>query len=351
MKILKITTLLDFGGQEKQYLSFTENPKLLTNQYVFVAIGHGGFTEKVLRERGFEVHILNLKVSIKNFKNIIVLYKLIKKIKPDIVHTAAAEANFFGVLAAKMARIKSIYAEEIGIPNHSSTAKYIFKQIYKLTTKVICVSNAVKSALVSYKEIKPEKGIVVYNPVSIPKQFPKNENTGFFEMVYIGRLEKVKNVCLLINVLSKLKDKKIRLTIVGDGTEKNNLTEQANNLNISNINFTGFSSEPSKYLSNADLFVLPSFSEGFGIAAVEAMFLKIPVLCSEVGGIPEFISDGENGWLFNPNSQTQLEEKISEIITLEPLSLKNIGEKGYASVINKFTIEIYCSNIEKVYKK
>lgn len=349
MKILKITTLLDFGGQEKQYLSFTEEPELLSNQYIFVAIGHGGNAEQILRERGFEVYILNQKVSIKNLKNIIILYKLIKKINPEIVHTAAAEANFFGVIAAKLAGVKTIYAEEIGIPNHSKKAKFIFKQVYKLANKIICVSNSVKVALVNNKEIKPEKGIVVYNPVSIPKQFPKKEKTGYFEMIYIGRLEKVKNVALLINALSKFKAQNIRLTVVGEGKEKNDLQTLANSLNITNIVFTGFSSQPSQYLSNANLFVLPSFSEGFGIAAVEAMFLKIPVLCSEVGGIPEFISDGENGWLFNPNNQDKLEDKIKYILSLEASALKEIGEKGFLSVIDKFTIKNYINRIESIY--
>ena len=100
MRILRITTLLDFGGQEKQYVSFTEKPELLQYQYIFAAIGFGGNAEETLRKRGFEVHILNRKFAIKNISNIWTVYKLIKKINPDIVHTAAAEANFHGIIAA-----------------------------------------------------------------------------------------------------------------------------------------------------------------------------------------------------------------------------------------------------------
>src|SRR5690554_1111084 len=117
MKILRLTTLLNFGGQERKYISFTEIPDLLHHEYVFAAIGYGGYAEITLKERGFEVHVLNCNFSIRNFFNIWTVYKLIKKVKPDVVHTAAAEANFHGIIAAKLAGVKTIIGEEIGIPN------------------------------------------------------------------------------------------------------------------------------------------------------------------------------------------------------------------------------------------
>jgi len=79
MKIVRITTLLDFGGQERKYISFTQNPSWLVNDYIFAAIGHGGYAEELIRERGFEVVIFNQKPNISNLKNIWLLYKWFKK--------------------------------------------------------------------------------------------------------------------------------------------------------------------------------------------------------------------------------------------------------------------------------
>jgi len=349
MKILRLTTLLDFGGQEKKYISFTEKPELLKNEYAFAAIGYGGNAEKILKEKGFEVHILNRKFPIKNLSNIWAVYKLIKKVKPDVVHTAAAEANFHGIIAAKLAGVKTIIGEEIGIPNHSKTAQSIFRKVYTLANKIICVSESVKIHLVKIGEIPGEKGIVIYNPVSASKPFPATKSDTF-NIVYVGRLEKVKNVETLIKAFSKIQNKNIQLTIVGDGRERENLKNLVKENNSSDkVNFIGFSNEPSRYLSSADLFVLPSYSEGFGIAAVEAMFLKIPVLATNVGGIPEFITDNENGWLFNPNDETELKNKLENI--LNSRHLKEIGEKGYESAINTFTIENYVKILETIYEK
>lgn len=351
MKILRLTTLLDFGGQEKQYLSFTEQPELLKYHYVFAAIGFGGNAEETLRKRGFEVHILNQPFGIKNMSNIWKVYQLIKKVKPDIVHTAAAEANFHGIIAAKLAGVKTIIGEEVGIPNHSAIAQKAFQWVYRLADQVIGVSQSVKNHLVNTGEIPESKGKVIYNPVSIPTPFPKKDSSNF-EIVYVGRLEAVKNVETLIKALAQSNHSNAHLTIVGDGRERNNLEVLSSKLHMDfKITFAGFTSEPSKYLSNADLFVLPSFSEGFGIAAAEAMFLKIPVLCSNVGGIPEFVKDGENGWLFDPKNSTQLTEKLNQIIAMDAQSLHLIGRNGYDTVVNQFTVEKYIVNLENFYNK
>lgn len=352
MKIIRLTTLLDYGGQEQQYISFVENPmSSFEHHYVFAAIGHGGHAEKVILERGFEVKIFNSKPAITNLKNIWMLYKWFKKIKPDIVHTAAAEANFHGVVAAKLAGIKTIIAEEIGFPNHSEKAKLIFRYIYKLTNEVICVSKAVKTNLVLIKEIKPNIGHVIYNPVSSPK-VSKRAILNDFTIVCVGRLEKVKNQQLLIEALAEIADQSAKLLIVGEGSERFFLEKSIKNLKLENrVTITGFVSNPGVFVSQAHLFVLPSFSEGFGIAAVEAMLQGVPCLCSNVGGIPEFVTQDQTGWLFDPQSKKDLVNKLNTIINTSYDEIALIGENGKTFVKNRFTISKYKETLESFYKK
>lgn len=351
MKIVRLTTLLDFGGQERKYISFTQDSTLLGHDYYFAAIGHGGHAEKLIRERGFDVTIFNKNHSISNLKNIWTLYKWFKKIKPDVVHTAAAEANFHGTIAAKLAGVKVIIAEEIGFPTHSDKAKLVFRQVYKLCDKVICVSKAVKHFLIEIKELKADKTVVIYNPVGIPKAtksvMPKN-----FTIVCVGRFEKVKNQQLLIKAFSKLEDNNAKLILVGDGRERPNLEKLITELNCQDrIEMVGFSAEPEKYLAKASLFVLPSFSEGFGIAAVEAMQQGLPCLCSNVGGIPEFVKENETGWLFNPNKENELFEKLNDIHQMPIERLSQMGEKAKAYVATGFSEKDYIKNLENLYQE
>ncbi len=352
MKIIRLTTLLDFGGQERQYISFVEDEMSPTSdQYIFAAIGYGGYAEKYIRERGFEVKIFNRKPRISNLINIWVLYKWFRKTKPSIVHTAAAEANFHGIIAAKLAGVKVIIAEEIGIPNHSKKAKLIFKYLYKLASKVICVSESVKNNLIRIGEIKTQKGVVIYNPVSNAKLMDRKLNNEF-TLVSVGRLEKVKNHELLIKSFSKLEDKTAKLVIVGDGRERENLEQLISQLNLENrVTITGFVSNPEYYLSQAHLFVLPSFSEGFGIAVVEAMHQQVPCLCSNVGGIPEFITENKTGWLFNPNNEIELILHLNRILSTDYEKIQSIGIAGQHYVNNRFTTKKYKHNLENLYKQ
>lgn len=351
MKIVRLTTLLDFGGQERKFISFTQDATIFKNDYYFAAIGYGGHAEKVLLSRGFNVTIFNQKPSISNLNNIWILYKWFKKIKPDVVHTAAAEANFHGTIAAKLAGVKVVIAEEIGFPNHSKKAQFVFRQVYKLCNKVICVSKAVKNFLIEIKELKSDKAVVIYNPVGISKVtkrvIPKD-----FIIVCVGRFEKVKNQQLLIKVFSKLDDTSAKLILVGEGRERQNLEKLITDLNCQErVEIVGFSAEPEKYLSKATLFVLPSLSEGFGIAVLEAMQLGLPCLCSNVGGIPEFVTENKTGWLFNPNNENEFFAKLSQICKMPEEKLSQIGANAQAYVVNRFSEIDYVRNLENLYQK
>src|SRR5690606_12125428 len=151
----------------------------------------------------------------------------------------------------------------------------------------------------------------------------------YFTLVTVGRLEKVKNQRLLLHGLEALKDKSVRLRVVGDGSERLNRQTEIERLGLQQrVLITGFVSEPALYLAKADLFVLPSLSEGFGIAAVEAMHQGIPCLCSKVGGIPEFIKDGKNGWLFNPESKFDFMTKLESIRNMDTGDRIAVGLRG-----------------------
>lgn len=350
MKILRLTTLLDFGGQEKKYISFTDQDVRLKHDYHFAAIGYGGEAEETLKERGFEVTIFNLNTSIYNIKNTFILYKCFKKIKPDIVHTAAAEANFHGVIAAKLAGVKTIIAEEIGTPSHSKQARFVFRHVYKLTSKIVCVSKAVQDHLVEIGEVKKNQTEVIYNPVSIPKHFEKKD-TESFTLITVGRLQPVKNHKLLIEALARVDDKSMKLIIVGDGYERDKLEELTSDLNLKDrVNFVGYNNEPEKYLAQANLFVLPSYSEGFGIAAVEAMFCDVPCLCTNIGGCPELIEDYKTGWLFDPYSIDELVDKINSISQLDSKKLEQVAKRAKSFALENFTSEKYVETLEAFYE-
>ena len=141
------------------------------------------------------------------------------------------------------------------------------------------------------------------------------------------------------------------LTIVGEGRERKTIENLIIDLSLEElVHLVGFSDEPDRYVSQADLFVLSSLSEGFGIAAVEAMYQGVPCLCTNVGGIPEFITDGKNGWLFNPSNLHELISKMNTILNMKKQDLHEIGLKGKEHALTHFSIENYIQTLEEIYQ-
>ena len=107
------------------------------------------------------------------------------------------------------------------------------------------------------------------------------------------------------------KKRNYHLVLVGDGAERASLIKYAEELDISaHIHFVGFQENVSDYLKTFDVFVLSSVDEGLPLAMLEAMLHGVPVICSRVGGIPEVIIDGYNGFLFPPGDEEELMDKI-----------------------------------------
>jgi len=147
--------------------------------------------------------------------------------------------------------------------------------------------------------------------------------------------------------------RKTGLLMVGKGALRKDIEKRARRLGISdNVRFTGF--VPEKELpyvfSSADLMVLPSISEPFGIALIEAMAAGLPVIGSRVGGIPEIIDEGVNGFIVPPKNPDRLASAILRLISDDKLR-KSMGIRGRELAVKKFDWDIIAEKTERFYDK
>lgn len=167
MIICRIVSQLDFGGVEERLrltsLFFSKQRKF---QLHILVLGNGGYVADTLIELGISVTILNKEVKIPNVSLIFSIKQFLHKYRPNIVHTSGSEANFHGIIAAKLSNIPYIIGEEIGFPNHDYRYRLIFKLVYFLADRVIAISEAVKNRIVNLNEVSSNKVEVVYNPVN-----------------------------------------------------------------------------------------------------------------------------------------------------------------------------------------
>ena len=356
MRVIRVLPYLDFGGLERRVLltaiGFQQNSDVELEIFV---LGKHGKTSNELLALGVQPKHFHSKIKIPNIKLIFTLYREFKLFRPEVVHTSSAEANFHGLIAAWFAGVPIRIGEEIGFPSHDWKWRLIFKAVYKLATKVIGISEAVKNRIVVLGEVNPNKVEVVYNPVSIKESLdrvtPDHENA--FVFVTTCRLVPVKNLSTLLAVFKELvsrnPDKKMKLWIVGDGTEKEKLQKQVDDLELNGkVVFCGFQEDVRPYLEAADVFVLPSFSEGFSISLVEAMLCGLPCIVTNQGGPSEIIEDQVTGFLINPSNPDQIQKAMQYYIQLSKKDRQQIGHNAKQAA-SKYSIDNHVKRLLEVY--
>ncbi|XFE75526.1 glycosyltransferase [Algoriphagus halophilus] len=239
---------MDFGGVEKVLaisLPALKNQNGL--ELKLIVLGKGGKVAEELVSQGIKPQILSFNPRIPNFKLIKELRNILIDFAPDVVHTQGGEANFHGIWAAKLANVPLVVGEEIGIPNHHTFWRYVFKWVYRKANKVIAISEAVKEAIVELGEVEASKVSVVYNPISSPEfqtglstvdRRPSTKRQPFV-FVCTCRLVPIKNLDRLLvafeGLVKENRGRQIFLKIIGEGPERNKLESLSQKLEMGDV--------------------------------------------------------------------------------------------------------------------
>lgn len=142
-----------------------------------------------------------------------------------------------------------------------------------------------------------------------------------------------------------------RLVMVGDGSERTNVEHRARCLGvIDNCSFVGKQPNIVHYLSAADVLLLPSEQESFGLAALEAMACEVPVIASRVGGIPEVVTDGETGFLSEVGDVAKMADDAARLVADERFR-KEMGARARASAISRYRTDIVIPQYIEFYQE
>ncbi|MCD6264956.1 MAG: glycosyltransferase [Deltaproteobacteria bacterium] len=299
-----------------------------------------------------------------------ILYSLrtIKRCKTDLIHAHwSMPQGLTGVLC------RYIYGVPCVTTIHGSDIYGLrLPLINALNAKVIQCSNActANSKLTgrASREIS-SRGDIEIIPMGIdPSFFKRSREVGHLRkrfgvggksILFVGRLIDLKGIDYLIKAVPKVLERypKTKLLLVGSGPQKDRLINLSRSLGITNtVLFIGElgQEELPKFYSLATVFVLPSVvnekgeTEGLGVVLLEAMACGIPVIGSNVGGIPDIISDGETGLLATQKDPDDLAQKIIRLLSDERLRTVLI-ENGLSLVRNNFSWEVIADKFITIY--
>jgi glycosyltransferase involved in cell wall biosynthesis len=253
------------------------------------------------------------------------LHSILGKWRPDLVHVHGFKENLVAGTAARLRGIPVVRTHHgRGMVGAAKRHTYIerFNAAF-LTDGLIAVSKDLAEFLrdsgLSLRNLH-----VIKNGIALPAEdrrvtlpsdaAPPAERS--FTIGTVGRLVTVKNHKCLLEAFKRVHDEidAARLVIVGDGPLTAQLESQAAQLGISSqVQFAGFQRDVADYLRRMDVFVLSSLHEGVPISLLEAMSMRIPVVCTRVGGIPEVITDNHNGLLVDSGDAESLSAAVKKI--------------------------------------
>ena len=323
----------------------------------------------LIKDELMKAQVRYYPVCIRRWRNIGEIGKFIhilKKEKPDIVHSHLFYATMFAAPIAKLCGVKKIIstahlreAWRKGIKK----AYFVDRFFYRFVDEIIAVSYAVKDYLVEEKKIPESKITVIHNGVDVEKFKPisrpgLSNNHSFsqdrvlkFTIGVIGRLEPQKGHKYFFEALGMLNGKleDVEIKILGDGSLRKELEDQSRSLNCGNrITFLGFRSDIVSQIQNLDLIVLPSLYEGLPLTALEAGAMGKPILATAVDGSAEVVLDGETGMLVPAADSAALKEAIEKILN-DKKTLQEFGEKARKHIISNFDLLNQIRKTESLY--
>ena len=385
-RVIHIITRLDKGGSAETTLHIVSS---LNMEKYDVFLAHGlsresnmSIMEKEVVEsdlllaeaKGVRVFALPSLVRRLSFKNdllaFINIYRLIKRIRPHIVHTHTSKAGLLGRLASFLARVPIIIHTPHGHVFHSyygpvMTKVFVFaeKILSFMTDKITALTNRERDEHLEEGIASIEKYVVIHSGVMLDRLMNMSVDAGAVRGKFgiaqdsnvigvVGRLVPIKGHKYLVSAAKRI-IKEFRNTVfvfVGDGYLSSRLERQAESVGVrKNIIFTGWRKDAVEILDLFDILVLPSLNEGMGKVLVEGMALGKPIIASNVGGIIDLVRNGENGILVPPGDSDALGEAILQLLKDKNLSEK-LGKNGKAMVYPEFDASVMVKQIDDLYE-
>jgi len=327
-KILYLITKSNFGGAQKYVFDLASDEKVISLFDVSVAVGgEGELVERLEKNERIKViklkHLQNTLSLVKTLKIISEIVKLIKKEKPDLIHINSSLAGLTGSVAAIITDTKSVFTAH-GWPFNETRPVYqkiilkiLMGIVVLISNRTIAVSKNISEQLYFSGSLLKNKFVIIYNGIKNIEFFKREETISKFNIdenklniVSVGELHTSKGHDIAIDALKDLKEFNFHYHIIGEGLFRKELENKIVYHKLEkHVTMHGQVKDAAKYLENFDLFLLPSRTEALGYVALEAYAAGLPVIATNVGGVPEVIREAGEGSIVRANK-----EDIREIL-------------------------------------
>jgi glycosyltransferase involved in cell wall biosynthesis len=311
---------------------------------------------------------------LRDARSILRLVSLIRRERPTILHTHTAKAGAVGRIAALLAGsarppivVHTFHGHVLrGYFNPLTTL--VFRTLERLlahvTTALVAVSPEVRDDLVRLHVAPAEKFTVVRLGIELAERTGGDEEDrrqtrrrlglaqDAFVVGWVGRMTAVKRTDDLVRTLEKLVDRGVdaRLLLVGDGPDHDRLERYAHELGVAKrCLFLGYQDDVARFYNAIDVLLLPSVNEGTPVSVIEALAAARPAVATRVGGVPDVVRDGVDGFLVDVGDAEALAERLAELAA-DPERRARMGAAGRERVLERYAVERLVDDVDRLYR-
>ncbi len=360
IKLLYVVTKSNIGGVQVHLIELIDQIGGFIEPHFIV--GETGWLYDELIKRNINVYCIKNIVReispINDIRAIFAIRKIIKKIKPDIVHCHSSKAGIVGRIAAKLCGIPALFtahgwAFTEGVAERKRKIYKIIERIVaNFSDKIICVSEYDKQLALKTMPEQAQKLILVHNGIRDIKNINRKEEKLPVRFVMVARFMEPKDQESLLKALFHISQDNIEflMTFVGDGEKLKLAKQMARELKLDKyVRFLGTRNDVKQILYENDIFLLISRWEGFPISVLEALRAGMPVVASNVGGIPEIVVNNYNGFLVERDDLNSLVDSLKKLVQNRKLITK-MGHNGRERFQSEFTSKKMAKIVLEVYK-
>jgi glycosyltransferase involved in cell wall biosynthesis len=369
VKIMHLIDSLGHGGAEHFVAHLVKASIDMYEEIIVVSICSDRSLIDKFESLGIRVVVLNHDGRIYSIRSLVRAGFRVRNIlierKIDVLHSHLFFSDFLSLVFAprgflRFSTVHGIDPSWLKTTRIRTIVKRGIERLFRNPkhVKSIAVSDAVYNDLIERNIACRSSLIKIYNGIDI-SQFPEQkhpistlDNDFPVRLIQVGRFYKEKGQDLSVHACRALLTAgyKVVLILVGDGPERNNLKKLVNRLELTeSVIFSGISENIPGALSKADIFLMPSRSEGLGLACIEAMCAAMPIVASKVGGLAELIAHEKSGLLVSPNSIDELVNSVKRYINNRSEAVR-FGECARATALKSYSINNTAMNYFNSYR-
>lgn len=275
----------------------------------------------------------------------------LRVLQPDIVHTHLFGGDVWGRLAARRLRLPVITTEHNINVDESWLQTFVKRCLRRRSQIYVALSRAIADYINHAYGVQQAEIIPSGIDLTRFRNFAPPAFGAPVKILLLGRLTMQKGQIVALRALSQMRHHNWRLTIAGNGEDREKIVHMTNALSLADrVRLLSATHDVPKLLAEHDIVLMPSLWEGLGIVAREAMAAERVIIASRTGGLPEFITHSQTGYLVEPNNPLALREVIEWVIQ-HPEEALSVAAEARVAAEQSFGVEPMVRAYAKLYRQ